>query len=150
MDVIAGRMPTRNSAGWLLQQRRENEFGFVDRPLEAGVDKNARLTISAKTRDALKHIDLRAIRPHDLKMLGQTLLQEGHISRLAQSQFALMTFDLKPGPIDALAMLRNDLRTLKGVNDNLYGTQLEMYQAAIGALEGMKAAIEMPLIDTYA
>lgn len=150
MDVIAGRLPAKNTPGWHLRKRRPNEFGFVDRPLEAGVDKAKPPALSGDAWRDLQRVNTRNVRPYDLKNLGQRLLKEGHISRLAQTQFVLMEYDLGSRPVDALEVLQNNLRTVKGLKNNLYGLQISMYEAAIDALQGMKEAASMPRLDAYA
>jgi hypothetical protein len=143
-------VPTRNSPGWHLQRRRPSEFGFVDRPLESGVDKSKPPALSGDAWRDLRRADMRALRPHDLKNLGQRLLEDGHISRLAHTQFALMTFDLGNRPVDILQVLQNDLQAVKGLKNRLYDLQISMYEAAIDALQGMKDAIGVRQVDTYA
>lgn len=61
-----------------------------------------------------------------------------------------MTFDLGNRPVDILQVLQNDLQAVKGLKNRLYDLQISMYEAAIDALQGMKDAIGVRQVDTYA
>ena len=103
MEVIfASRAPEKSSAGWQLQKKRPNEFGYVDEPIEARGSKSWERDIPDVVRKQLEGVDLTSIRPSELKKLARALYREGYVSNLAATQLTLITLDVDDHPQDMI------------------------------------------------
>lgn len=151
--VFASRAPERNSAGWQLQKKRPNEFGYVDEPIESQGSKSWERDIPDVVRKHLEGVDLTSIRPSELKKLARALHREGYVSQLAATQLALITLDLDDHPQNMIAQMEHHLRVGVAANNPMYALGISMDEAAVDAVHGMQAIALMlraQSVDTYA
>jgi len=151
--VFASRAPDRNSAGWQLQKKRPNDFGYVNEPIEARGRKSWERDIPDVVRKHLEGVDLTSIRPSQLKHLARALHREGYVSELAATQLSLITLDLKDHPQNMIAEMEDHLRIGMAANNPMYALGISMDEAAVDAVHGMQAIALMlrgRSVDTYA
>jgi hypothetical protein len=154
MEVtFASRAPARDSAGWQLQKKRPNEFGYVNEPIEARGRKSWERNIPDVVRKHLEGVDLTSIRPSELEKLANALHREGYVSHLAATQLGLITLDVKDHPQNMIAQMEDHLHIGVAANNPMYALGIAMDEAAVDAVHGMQAVALMlraQSVDTYA
>ena len=153
MDIsIAYRTPTMYSPGWRLERERHNEFGYRDTPIERGHVVDAAMELPEDLKDRLRKVDIHSIDPVELSELAGMLHREGYISHDAWSQLGEFQIDYEL-PVDPLAMTRDALSSIRGVDDVMYALCIDLYEAAIDAAVGIEDLIDHlngRIVDLYA
>jgi hypothetical protein len=144
--------PAPTSNVWQLQHHRRQECSYKNVPIKNGDVADVARKLPDAVKEGLRTVDLRSIDPVDLAQLAGMLHREGYLSHDAAMQLLYFQLDFK-GPMDPLSECRDALESLRESGATRYPLAVELYEAAIDALEGLEALVDClngRAVDVYA
>ncbi|WP_125902993.1 hypothetical protein [Luteibacter rhizovicinus] len=147
---LGGSTPAGNL--WQVQHRRRPECVYKDVPIRNGEIRDVARTLPDGLKERLRTTDIRSIDPLELSDLANMLHSEGYLSHDATMQLGFFQLDVK-GVFDPLAKTKDAFESLRAIGASRYPLCVELYEAAIDAIEGLEALIDClngKTVDVYA